>query len=389
MSALRVLVAPDKFRGSMTASQAAAAIAAGVRIARPDADVDMRPIADGGEGTVEALLVTGWQSRDVRIAGPTGEPVQATIARAVGGAQAVVELADCCGLSRLPGHLPAPMDATTRGVGEALLIALRDGADEIIIAVGGSASTDGGIGFLAALGVRVRDADGVELPAVPASLERAATIDVSGVDAALSGARIRFAADVTNPLTGPQGAAAVFAPQKGATPDQVTVLARGLERWAQTLAAHAGHPVDTTPGAGAAGGIVAGALGALGSICDVRVVSGADLVLGATGVTGAARDADLVIVGEGSLDEQSVAGKAPLALARIAAAAGRQVLAIAGCVRLDPAALRQHGITAWESLTDTASPTEDAMRDAPGLAQRAAAHGVTTLFATERQGGGM
>ena len=340
----RVLLSPDKFRGSLTAPEAATAFARGVREAFPAAEVVLRPVADGGEGTVDAFVDSGWEAVAVRCAGPTGERVGARYARR--GERAVVELAECCGMQRLPAGVTAPRTATSRGAGDALAAAVRAGAREVVFGVGGSASTDGGIGLLAALGVVVRDAHGAVLPPVPESLHHAATVDLDDVLPDLRGARIVIATDVTNPLVGPDGAAAVFGPQKGADPDDVAWLAAGLVHWATVLAT-VGPAVAELPGGGAAGGVPAGLVGALAGIADVTVVSGADTVVELVGVTAALTGCDLVLTGEGSFDRQSLAGKAD--------------------------DLRAAGIGHVRALTDLAGAGEDPMRDAAVLATRAAA----------------
>lgn len=373
---MRVLLAPDKFRGSLTAPEAAAAFARGVREVVPSAEVIVRPVADGGEGTVDAFVDCGWDAVGVRCAGPTGEPVEARYARR--GDRAAVELAECCGMQRLPRGSVAPRTATSRGAGDALAAALRDGAREVVFGVGGSASTDGGVGLLAALGVVVLDASGGVLPAVPRSLHHAAVVDLDAVVPELHGARIVIATDVTNPLVGPDGAAAVFGPQKGAGPADVVWLAAGLSHWATVLAA-GGRSVDAMAGGGAAGGVPAGLVGALGGIAEVSVVSGAETVVDLVGIPEALRGCDLVITGEGSFDRQSLAGKAPMAVARAARRAGVPVGVVAGRIAVGADDLTAAGIDHAVALTDLAAAGEDPMRDAAVVAARAAAHLVRAV----------
>jgi glycerate kinase len=339
---VRIVIAPDSFKGSLSADRAAVAIAAGVARALPDADVVLRPVADGGEGTVAAALRAGYSPRLVRVGGPDGRPVDATIA--MDGGTAVVELAAAAGIGLAP---PAPLTATTRGVGELLIAALDAGARRLVLGIGGSATTDGGAGMLHALGVRLLDADGADVPPGGAGLARLARVDADGLDPRLAGAEFVVATDVSNPLTGPGGAAAVFGPQKGASPSDVAVLDAALSHYAAVLARDLGVAVADVPGAGGAGGTAAGAL-ALGA----RLVSGAGLVCDLVGLTGAIAGAALVVTGEGSLDEQTLSGKAPAEVAARAHAAGVPCLALAGRVALGRDRLTASGFTAAHALTE-------------------------------------
>src|SRR5215207_1713981 len=220
---MRVVVAPDKFEGSLRAGEAAAAIEAGLRRARPDAEVVRLPLGDGGAGTLDALVAAGFERVPARVTGPTGEPVEAAIA--VDGRRAFFEMDEASGLKRLPGGRRAPLEATTYGTGELIAAALDRGARELVLGIGGSATTDGGAGMAAALGARLLDKDGAELP-------RLARVDVSGLDPRLAEARVTVASDVDNPLVGPEGAAAIYGPQKGAGPDDVLLLDSALRRFA-------------------------------------------------------------------------------------------------------------------------------------------------------------
>ena len=218
----RVLVAPDKFKGSLPALAVAEAVATGVRRVRPEVEVATLPVADGGDGTLDAALASGFERVDVTVTGPTGEPVRTAYARRDG--TAVVEMADACGLSRLPGGTPSALDASSRGLGEAVAAALDAGCRSLVIGIGGSASTDGGAGMVAALGGRLLDADGKPLPDGGAGLDRLARLDLEGLHPALAETEVVVACDVDNPLTGPHGAAAVYGPQKGASLDDVARL---------------------------------------------------------------------------------------------------------------------------------------------------------------------
>lgn len=357
----RVIVAPDKFKGSLSASEAAAAIALGLRRSCPDVDAVVRPIADGGDGTVAAALSAGYESRTILVQGPTGEAVRATFA--VRGRVAVLEMAEASGLRQLPGGRPAPRTASTYGTGELIRAALDAGARELIVGLGGSATTDGGAGMVQALGVRFLDAAGAELPPGGAALAELDRIDISGLDPRLADASVVLASDVDNPLLGPRGAAAVYGPQKGATPEDVRVLDAALARYAGVLGRDLGRWVADVPGAGAAGGTGAGALALLAARCE----SGIGLVLDAVGFGDALVGADLVITGEGSLDAQSLSGKAPVGIARVARAAGVPVVALVGRLEVTPAELHAVGIGTAHALLELAPDTALAQADAATL----------------------
>jgi glycerate 2-kinase len=350
---MKIVVAPDKFKGSLPAAQVAAAIAAGLRAELPAAELVTIPVADGGEGTVDAAVAAGFERVPVTASGPTGEPVQASYARR--GEVAVVELAGVCGLARLPGGRPQPLTASSFGAGEVLAAALEAGARRIIFGIGGSASTDGGAGMLQALGARVLDPRGESLrrgvggPGLGGgALGEVASVDLSGLYPGLRSVALTLATDVANPLTGPDGAAEVYGPQKGASPDQVVELAGGLRHWAAVVAAATGTDRSQAPGSGAAGGVGFAALAVLGA----QRRSGIGLVLELAGFDAAVAAADLVITGEGSLDAQSLAGKAPVGVARAAARAGVTVVAVAGRSSLTAGQLAAAGITAVYALSD-------------------------------------
>src|SRR5579863_4156804 len=260
---MKIVIAPDKFKGSLPAAEVAAAIAAGLRAGWPEAELVTVPVADGGDGTVDAAVAAGLERVPVTVDGPTGEPVHASYARR--GEMAVIELADACGLMRLPGGRPAPLTASSFGCGQALAAALAAGARQIILGVGGSASTDGGAGLLQALGARVLDAHGEQLARGGAALREVAALDLTGLHPGLRLSSVILATDVVNPLTGPDGAAEVYGPQKGASPEQIIELADGLRRWAAVVTAATGTDRSQAPGAGAAGGVGFAALAVLGA----------------------------------------------------------------------------------------------------------------------------
>lgn len=354
----RVVLCLDKLKGSLTATDACAALAAGITAAAPDWDVRQRPVADGGEGTVDALVAAGWSRVSARVAGPLGDPVEADLA--VRGSTAVVEMAQASGLALLGDQTDA-LGAGTLGTGQLVLTALDLGCTEVVLAVGGSASTDGGAGMLQALGARLSTSSGGELEPGGGALTRLTAVDLTGLDPRLANTRVVLASDVENPLLGPDGAAAVYGPQKGATPAQVSALEVGLRRLAELLPEGLHHAAR--PGAGAAGGTGWGALAVLGA----QRTSGADLVLAETALTDDVAGADLVVVGEGRLDGQSLAGKAPVRVADLARRLGVPVVAVAGQVAVDASALRSAGIDRAHQLLDHAPDHDAAVRDAAAL----------------------
>lgn len=362
--AMRIVIAPDSFKGSLTADDAAAATAAGVRRVLPEAELLLRPLADGGEGTVAAALRAGYRPRTATVSGPDGRSVEAVFA--LDGDTAVLELAAAAGIGLL--EQPAPMTATTYGVGELVRVALDAGARRIVLGIGGSATTDGGAGMLQALGVRLLDADGATLSAGGAALARLHRVDAVGLHPRLAGTEFVVASDVDNPLTGPAGAAHVFAPQKGASPGEVAELDAALGHYATVLRRDLGVDVRDVPGAGGAGGTAAGAL-AVGA----TLVSGAGLVCDLVGLDAAVHGADLVITGEGSLDDQSLRGKAPAEVAARARAAGVPCLALAGVVRLSAERIGDAGFAAAYALTEVEPDVARCLADpTPVLADLAA-----------------
>jgi glycerate 2-kinase len=357
----RVVVAPDKFKGSLSAAAVADAVAAGIASTRADAQIRRLPVADGGDGTVDAAVASGFTRVAVDAVGPTGERVATSYA--LGDGVAVVELASSVGLSQLPGGRLEPMTASTYGLGLVMSAALDIGASTVVLALGGSASTDGGAGMVQALGGRLLDDQGVELARGGAALCRLAQVDVSAVWARLAGVRVVAAVDVDNPLLGPSGAAAVFGPQKGADAREIAELERGLARWASFVAAATGRDLAAAPGAGAAGGAGFAALAVLGAVAR----AGIDLVLELTQFGKAVKGAALVVTGEGSLDDQSLAGKAPVGVARAVRASDPSVpvVAVAGRSLLDREGLRAAGLDAAYSLS---SLEPDPVRSMSGAA---------------------
>ncbi|WP_067897831.1 glycerate kinase [Nocardia vaccinii] len=360
----RIVLAPDKFKGSLTARQVADAVAEGIRRIRPDADIVRVPVADGGEGTVDAAIAAGFEARTVRVTGPTGEQIRTSFAynRSV----AVVEAAAACGLYQLPGGVLAPLTATSRGVGELIRAALDTGCGTIILGVGGSACTDGGAGLLDALGASLLDADGRPVGPGGGALTDIADLDLHRLDPRVREAELVLASDVDNPLLGIRGAAAVFGPQKGAGPSEVAALEAGLAHWAELVAQHTGFDAADRPGAGAAGGIGFAALAVLGA----HRSSGIDVLLDLVGFDRIVRGADLVVTGEGSLDAQTLHGKAPAGVAARAGRAGIRTIAVAGRQLLDEARLRAAGFAAAYPLTDLEPDTRRCQDEAAALLRR-------------------
>ncbi|MFJ9038257.1 glycerate kinase [Streptomyces sp. NPDC102406] len=350
-AARHVLIAADKFKGSLTAVQVAQRVTAGLRRVAPDIDIVSVPVADGGDGTVAAAVAAGFERREVRVTGPLGEPVTAAYALREG--TAVVEMAEASGLQLLPEGVFAPLTATTYGSGEVIAAALDAGARTIVFGVGGSATTDGGAGMLAALGARFLDAAGAPVGPGGGALATLACADLSGLDARLADVEIVLASDVDNPLTGPKGAPAVYGPQKGATPEDVAALDAALAHYAKVLGESGSvgpkaREHAASPGAGAAGGVGYGALVGLGA----SFRPGIEVMLDVLGFAPALEGATLVITGEGSLDEQTLHGKAPAGVAAAARAAGIEVVAVCGRLALDPASLGRAGIRRAYALTD-------------------------------------
>lgn len=338
-----VLIAPDKFKGSATAGEVAAALRRGLLLRRPDLDVRALSVADGGDGTLEAVLAVGYERVPVRASGPTGLPVDTSYARRNG--TAVVELADVSGLSRLPEGRADPLGASSRGTGEVMAAAVRDGCERIVLGIGGSACTDGGAGLVQALGARLLDADGRELPPGGAHLQRLHSLDLSGLHRP-SG--LVVACDVDNPLTGARGAAHVYAPQKGATAAQAELLDRALARWADVVAEATGQDRRDEPGGGAAGGVGFAAVALLGA----TLAPGIGLLLDLLDVDSRLSGVDLVVVGEGSLDDQTLHGKAPVGVAEAARRHGVRVVAVCGRRALTDEQLASVGIERAYALTD-------------------------------------
>ena len=366
---MKLVIAPDSFKESLSAPGVASAIARGWQSIYPEADIQLCPMADGGEGTVEAVLAaTGGECRELQVCGPLGDPVLAHWGW-LPDAQAVIEMAAASGLHWVA---PTQRDAritTTRGTGELILAALDAGARRIILGIGGSATNDAGAGLLEALGVRLLDGAGHPVAPGGAALLDVQRIDLTGLDPRLAQVEVLVAADVDNPLCGPRGASHVCGPQKGASPEQVQQLDKALGHFADVMAAALGEDHRDIPGVGAAGGLGFAAKAVLGA----SFRPGIELVAELSGLADAVQGADLVITGEGRLDGQSLHGKTPVGVARIARAAGVPVIALAGSLGEGYQSLYEAGIDAAFSLTPGPISLQQAMTDAGQQLQSRAA----------------
>lgn len=334
---MKVVIAIDSMKGSLSSVEGGKAIADGVHRVFPDAVCDVRPLADGGEGTLEALVAgLGGELREITVTGPAGKPVAAVYG--IIGNTAVIEMARAAGITLVTGDEKNPLLTTTYGVGEMIADAVAHGARKFIVGIGGSATNDGGVGMLQALGFKFLDFSGSELPRGGAALGNLARIDKTQALPELSDCVFKIACDVTNPLLGPNGASAVYGPQKGATPEMVAELDEALGVYASVADGDANFP-----GAGAAGGLGF----AFKTFLDGELKSGVQLVLEETGFEDRVRDADIIVTGEGRLDEQTVMGKAPIGVARIAKKYGKKVIAFSGCVTDGAKKVNEHGIDAF------------------------------------------
>jgi glycerate 2-kinase len=354
-----VLIAPDKFKGSLSADEAARALERGLLEAAPRTQVDRLALADGGEGSVAAACAGRFSPEKITVTGPTGRPVTAEVA--VHGRAVLIEAAAICGLGMLPGGRKMPLTATSRGIGQALQHALAGGADTIVLALGGVATTDGGAGMLQSLGAMLAEEDGTPVGPGGAGLADLRTVDLAEARAALAGVDLVLAIDVDNPLLGPAGTAAVYGPQKGATASEVRELDDTLSGFVRRLAASGvaeAAGLAEVPGAGAAGG-----LGYAGMLLGGRVCSGADYFLTLLGADELLARSDFVVTGEGSLDEQSLSGKLPVALARRARQLGVTVHAVAGRCTLpaDRTAAYFRSVQALTDLTERDCASDSAL----------------------------
>lgn len=366
---MKVVIACDSFKGSVTAVQAVSYLEEGIRRVWPEAEVDGIPVADGGEGTVDAFLHSVPGRRIcISVTGPLGEPVQAEFALLEDGT-AVIEMAAASGLPLVSPKKRNPMLTTTYGTGELILAALDAGCTRMVLGLGGSATNDGGAGMAQALGVKLLDGQGQRLPPGGGALERLERMDVSEIDPRLAKIPLAVACDVTNPLCGPQGASAVFGPQKGADREMVAKLDQNLAHFARIGQACTGRDVANVPGAGAAGGLGAGLL----LFTNAQMCSGITTVLDTVGFDSRVSDADLVITGEGRMDGQSVCGKTPVGVAqRVKAKGNIPVVAIVGSIGPQAERVYDYGIDAIFSTAPGPITLEEAMENSHALLASAA-----------------
>jgi glycerate 2-kinase len=358
---MKVIIAPDSFKESLSALEVANAIEKGFRDIFPEAEYVKIPMADGGEGTVQSLVdATGGRIVKTEVTGPLGDRIKAFFGVLGDGKTAVIEMAAASGLHLVPSEKRNPLVTTTRGTGELILSALNEGAEHIIIGIGGSATNDGGAGMIQALGGRLLDRHGQEIGLGGGSLSELADIDLSGLDVRLKHVKIEVACDVDNPLTGPKGASAVFGPQKGATPEMVATLDKNLQHYADVIERVLGKQVKDIPGAGAAGGLGAGLLAFL----EAELKRGVEIVLETVKFHERIQDASLVITGEGRIDGQTIFGKTPIGVAKAAKRYNIPVIAIAGSVSDDSDVVLSHGIDALYSIVPGIIPLEKALANA-------------------------
>ncbi|WP_125141695.1 glycerate kinase [Clostridium transplantifaecale] len=355
---MKVTIAIDSLKGSLTSLEAGEAAAEGIRRVYGDAAVCVRPLADGGEGTVQALACgMGGMLRKVTVTGPLGEPVDCEYGIIKESRTAVVEMAGAAGITLVSDAERNPLYATTYGVGEVIRDAIANGCRRFVVGIGGSATNDGGVGMLQALGYGILDGDGAQVPFGAAGLERIISITDDNVLPELSECTFRIACDVTNPLCGDKGCSAVFGPQKGADPDMI----RRMDEWLMQFAALAQKKYPNAdpkyPGTGAAGGLGFAFLGFTNAVLE----SGVKIVLDETRLDEYVRDADIVVTGEGRLDGQTVMGKAPIGVARTAKKYGKTVIGLSGCVTRDAVACNAEGIDAFFPILRTVVSLEEAM----------------------------
>ncbi|SDE06395.1 glycerate kinase [Rhodospira trueperi] len=372
---MRVVIAPDSFKGSATSLQVARAIESGLGRAGGAVDAVLVPLADGGEGTVAALhAVLGGEIVTVTARDPLDRPVSASYAWVPGRRLAVIEMAAASGLP-LMGATLDPHAASSHGTGDLIRDALDRGAEQVILGLGGSATVDAGTGLLAALGARFLDAEGRAVRGAGGTLGRIAAIDLSGLDARARRARLTIASDVSSPLLGPKGAVAVFGPQKGVAEDEIAAFEAAMGRFSNLVVETTGRDVRDAAGSGAAGGI--GYL--LRSILDAETRDGFSLIAGLADLEARIAGADLVITGEGRLDAQSLVGKVPVSVARMARAGGVPTVALAGSVEGDAAAFVAAGLSLVVPVVDRPMTLAEAMADASGLIERAAMRLMTAV----------
>ncbi|QZN94928.1 glycerate kinase [Symbiopectobacterium purcellii] len=373
---MKIVIAPDSYKESLSAQEVATQIEAGFREIFPDASYVKLPVADGGEGTVEAM-VAATQGRivEVQVTGPLGDKIDAFFGLSGDEKTAFIEMAAASGLERVPPAQRNPLLTTSYGTGELIRSALDHGVKHCIIGIGGSATNDGGAGMAQALGAKLLDAQGESIGFGGGALDALKHVDVSELDHRIKTCRFEVACDVTNPLTGKLGASAVFGPQKGATPAMIVQLDNALKQYAEVIRHSLDIDVDQVPGSGAAGGMGA----ALLAFCGAELRQGIEIVTEALGLDELVRDASLVITGEGRIDSQTVHGKVPIGVARVAKRYNKPVIGIAGSLTADVGVVHQHGLDAVFSVLYNICSLEEALDNAAANVRMTARNVAATI----------
>ncbi len=358
---MKIIIAPDSFKESLTAMEVASAIETGFKQVISDAEYVKLPMADGGEGTVQSMVdATGGSIVHHKVTAPLCNQVDGFFGLLGDGDTAIIEMAAASGLHLVPPEQRNPMLTTSFGTGELIKAALDKGVKHIVIGIGGSATNDGGLGMVQALGIKMQDKNGNDLGVGGGALKDLAHIDVSNLDPRLADVKLEVACDVNNPLCGPSGASHVFGPQKGATPEMVAQLDENLAHYADVIEKQLGIATRDLAGAGAAGGLGA----ALVSLLGASLRPGIEIVMDTVGLSDKLKDADLVITGEGRIDSQTIHGKTPIGVARCAKAYNIPVIGIAGCLTQDCGVVHEHGIDAVFAVVNRAEELEVALREA-------------------------
>ena len=378
---MKIVIAPDSYKESLSALDVAKAIESGFREIFPEAEYVKLPVADGGEGTVEAMVAaTGGRVVKVNVTGPLGTPLEAFFGLSGDEKIAFIEMAAASGLESVPPAQRNPLKTTSYGTGELIHSALGYGVKHCIIGIGGSATNDGGAGMMQALGAKLLTKDGNSIGQGGGELEKLHHIDISGLDPRIKTCRFEVACDVTNPLTGKDGASAIFGPQKGATPEMIEQLDGYLHHYARVIKQDLGIDVEHVPGAGAAGGMGA----ALYGFCHAELRQGIEIVTDALGLDELVKDATLVITGEGRIDSQSINGKVPIGVARVAKRYNKPVIGIAGSLTKDVDVVYDHGLDAVFSVLYSICTLDDALKNAADNLRKSARNIAATIKLSQK-----
>ncbi|WP_318465682.1 glycerate kinase [Photobacterium leiognathi] len=377
---MKIIIAPDSYKESLTAMEVATAIENGFRQVIPNAEYIKLPMADGGEGTVQSLVdASNGTIIERSVTGPLGEQVNGFFGLMGDGKTAIIEMAAASGLHLVSPEQRNPMLTTSFGTGELILAALDKGVEHIIVGIGGSATNDGGIGMAQALGVRFLDENNKQISYSGGALDRLHRIDINNIDPRLASVKLEVACDVDNPLCGEKGASQVFGPQKGATPEMVTQLDNNLAHYAEIIKRDLGKNVKDMAGAGAAGGMGAALLG----LFNAQLRPGIEIVMDAVNLADVLQDADLVITGEGRIDSQTIHGKTPIGVARAAKRFNKPVIGIAGCLSYDCNVVHEHGIDAVFSVVPRSVSLAEALAEA-AINVELTARNVAAIYALAR-----